>query len=115
LRQRDLASRLRHRVDLVRVARVDDAVGGWSTELVVDEAAVAAEVLSLPGSEVTQEGLLQAVRHFRITIRWRDDVPPYRELRYRGELLNIRSIVDPDGRRRELVILADNTSTLGGD
>jgi SPP1 family predicted phage head-tail adaptor len=79
-------------------------------------ATVAAEVLGLDGRESVMDQALQGISTYRVTIRWRSDVLEADQLRsagscFRGRDVNIRSIVDPDGRREQLVILADTAST----
>lgn len=109
--KRSLSSRLRHRLDIVRPTKVATGKGGYTTTLSPIANDIAAEVLSLTGSEAVKEKVLRGVRVYRVTIRWRAGVAQTDQLRllgrYGGELVNIRSAVDPDGRQRELVIHAD--------
>lgn len=109
------AGRLRQRIDLVRPTRTrNDRGGGYTTTLADLAIDVPAEVLGLVGGEAVKDKLLQGIRVYRITMRWRGDLLQSDQIRYAGDadLLNIRSIADPDGRRRELVIVADSDAAL---
>tara|TARA_R110000868_G_scaffold244926_2_gene501394 strand:+ start:4911 stop:5234 length:324 start_codon:yes stop_codon:yes gene_type:complete len=97
---------LRERVMIERPVRVGDGTGGESvswTEL----GEVWAEVASLAGSEVTQAERDEARGSYTVTMRHRDDVNADMRLVWRGKTLNIRSLRDPDGRRRWLVVSAE--------
>lgn len=107
-----LASRLRGRIELVRPTRVPTGRGGNSISLVPIATRVPAEVLGLSGSEAVKEKLLRGIRVYRITIRWRAGILTTDQVRLAGELLNIRSAVDPDDRRRELVLHCDSEGVL---
>lgn len=102
-----LASRLRDRVDITRATKVDNGKGGYTTSWAVVAAAVPAEVIGLTGTETVQEKVLRGIRVVKVTLRWRSDLQPKDQLRSSGEDLNIRSAIDPDGRRERLVIIAD--------
>jgi head-tail adaptor len=68
--------------------------------------------------------VLEGISVFRIRIRWRSDMLASDQLQAADEAdpcfgfdadsklraVNIRSIVDPDGRREQLVIIADTAS-----
>jgi SPP1 family predicted phage head-tail adaptor len=73
---------------------------------------IRAEVIGLDGRESVMEKVLQGISVYRITIRWRSDVSAQNQLLYGQQTLNIRSAVDPDDRREQLVIIADTESTL---
>lgn len=99
-------ARLRNRLKFFRQVRVSNGKGGFTTDW--DEYAQPfAEVIGLAGREEVLARALQGIEAYRVTIRWRSDVKPADEIEYQGKRLNIRSAVDPDDRRRELVILAD--------
>ena len=102
-----LASRLRDRVDIMRATKADNGKGGYSTTWATVAAAVPAEVIGLTGTETVQEKVLRGIRVVKITLRWRSDLQPKDQLRLGGEDVNIRSAIDPDGRRERLVIIAD--------
>ena len=92
---------LRERVTIEEATRVDDGVGGasasWSAL-----ATVWASVTPLSGREGTAGGRVEAHQGYRITIRYRDDVTTAMRAIWAGRTLNIRSLADPDGRKRWL-------------
>lgn len=83
--------------------------GGFTETLAPLGTAIAAEVLAVSGSEAVRDQVLRGVRVYTVTIRWRGDVLTSDKLIWNGDPdpLNIRSAIDPDGRRRELLISAD--------
>ncbi|WP_295560613.1 head-tail adaptor protein [uncultured Sphingomonas sp.] len=101
------AGRLRQRVDLMRLVSVDNGNGGYSETWQTIAAAVPAEVIGLTGTEAVREKVLRGIRVYQITTRWREDLQPKDQLRFGDEDLNVRSAIDPFGRRDRLVILAD--------
>lgn len=106
---------LRHRITIRRATETRNAKAGFTTAW-ADAGSAFAEVTSLNGQESVRERVLQGTSFYRIRIRWRDDIRESDQLRSIGECfrdrdVNIRSIVDPDGLREQLVILADTAST----
>ena len=106
------AGRLRHRVAIMRATKVDNGKGGYTTTWSAVFSAVPVEVLGLTGTEAVREKVLRGIRVYQITARWRGDLLPKDQLRYGAEDLNIRSAVDPDGRREQLVIVADTDGAV---
>lgn len=106
------AGRLRQRVDIVRLEDVDDGRGGFTSSSTPIAANVPAEVLALSGREEVLDKVLRGVRVYRVTLRHRTGVQEKDQLLYGSEKLNIRSAIDPDGRRERLVIMADTDGTL---
>jgi len=106
------AGRLRHRVAIMRATKVDNGKGGYMTTWSAVASAVPVEVLGLTGTEAVREKVLRGIRVYQITARWRGDLLPKDQLRYGAEDLNIRSAVDPDGRREQLVIVADTDGAV---
>ncbi len=105
------AGRLRHRIDLMRGTLSADGAGYLTTWSAV-AVAIPAEVLSLNGRESVIDKVLQGIQIFKITIRWRCDVLDSDQIRYGALDLNIKSAVDPDGRREQLVIVADTEAAF---
>jgi head-tail adaptor len=101
------AGRLRQRVAIMRRTAVDNGTGGSTTSWNAIASGVPAEVIMLTGSEAVQEKVLRGIRVFQVTVRWRAGLQPKDQLRYGSDDLNIRSAIDPDGRRERLVIVAD--------
>lgn len=106
------AGRLRQRVDIMRAVKADNGKGGYVTTWSAIATSVPAEVLGLTGSESVQEKVLRGIRVFQITLRSRTDLQPKDQLRLGTDDLNIRSAIDPDGRRERLVIIADTEGAV---
>lgn len=100
------AGDLRERVTIETPTRVGDGTGGesvsWSAL-----ATVWADVAALSGSEVTLGERDEARGRFTVTMRYRDDVSAEMRLVWRGKILNIRALRDPDGHRRWLAVGAE--------
>jgi SPP1 family predicted phage head-tail adaptor len=65
-----------------------------------------ANVTPLDGTEaVVDKGVQSEISH-TITMRYRSDVTSANRITYRGQTLEILSAIDPDGKRRQLVIQA---------
>lgn len=101
--------RLRQRVTILRNVEADNGQGGYASTW-EPVATVWAEVVGLTGREVVMERTLQGITTYRIRIPWRADLKQSDQLRYGEHVLNIRSIADPDARRTELMIMADDES-----
>lgn len=117
------SAELRHRVVIRRATEVSNSRGGY-TSAWSPIATVFAEVTGLDGRESVMDQALQGISVYRIRIRWREDIAQADQLRSAGKCfgadgqgngrdVNVRSIVDPDGRREQLVIIADTASTRG--
>lgn len=108
------AGKLRSRITIRRSAEVKNERGGYD-ETWADLGTIFAEVTGLDGRESVMDKVLQGISVYRVTIRWRDDLKASDQLRsaggcFGGRDVNIRSAVDPTGRREELVIIADTAS-----
>jgi SPP1 family predicted phage head-tail adaptor len=98
---------LRAKITILRadvlVDRGEPTVTGWSTV-----ATPWAEVTGQSGREAVIARALEGISVYRIRIRWRRGLLPSDQVRLSdGTDLNIKSIADPDGRREQLLILAD--------
>lgn len=97
---------MRHRITIQQRTETRDALGAsvftWSTL-----ATVWAEVGGAFGSERFTSGVDQEVAQVthRIRVRYRDDVTPLNRVLYGSKVLDIETAIDPDGRRRELVMM----------
>lgn len=104
------AGRLNRRIEIRRPVETDLETGGsavtWATVC-----SCSAEVKGLDGRESVMDRVLQGISVYQVRIRWRDGLLPSDQIRLGATNLNIRSIADPDGRRRELIIMADTAST----
>jgi head-tail adaptor len=115
------AGDLRHRITVRRGTEIKTNTGGYKTDW-GDYVDLWAEVIALDGREVVMDQVLQGISVYRVRIRWRSDLTTEDQLRGQAECfgrdaegklrdVNIRSIVDPDGLQRQLIIMADTAST----
>lgn len=104
------ASSRRHLIVIKRPQQVSDGKGGYTSAL-VPVASCWAEVRAESGRERVIDEVLQGISVYRIRILWRGDIQTSDQIEYAGQALNIRSADDPDGKRRELFIIADTAST----
>lgn len=95
------AGSLRHRVTLE--APTETVSSGEASIPWPVQATVWASVEGLTG---TNRSGLMAEAEYRIRIRYRSDVSPRWRIGQGTKKLGIISAIDPDGRRRELVIMA---------
>lgn len=96
---------LRHKVVIRRVTEVDDGKGAYTTNW----ATIAepwAEVIGLTGRETVMDQVLQSITVYRIRIRWRSDIRAADQIQHGAISLNITSADDPDGKRKQLIIIA---------
>lgn len=100
------AGKLRERVTIQQEVVTRDSFGAEVNPW-VDVATVWASVR--PGSSgerfLTAADQMQATITHTVRMRWRDGLGPKLRLLWEGKLLGIQSVVDPDGRKRELVVL----------
>lgn len=64
-----------------------------------------ARVESVAGSEAVAGGQVTAEATHRITIRHWTGVTPHCRVDWQGDKLDVLSVADPDGRRREMVLV----------
>lgn len=108
---------LRQRVTLVRKT-VTPRVGKPGSDTTwTPFAMVWAQVVGINGREAVIGQALQGVSYFKIVVRYRGDIGDADQVSYQPAgaatplTLNIRSATDPDGRREQLLILADTASS----
>lgn len=101
--------RLTRRVTIEQRILTDDDVGGQSVSWrTIGFDYVAA--VPVAGKEGLENGTLRSAMPYRVAMRFRQlDEASYR---FRadwlpGKVLNIQSVADPDGRRRELVLFCE--------
>ncbi len=92
---------LRHRVVLERPVRAADA-GGGADETWEPVAELWAAVTARSGKEDVFADRVSGARRVDVTIRYRDDAAPGMRFRLGDRQLNIRAVLDEDGRRRFL-------------
>lgn len=105
------AGDLRHRVTIQAKQATRDAYGA---EVVTwgDVATVWAAVEPLAGREFLQAQQVQEAVTTRIRVRYRGDVAYTPEMRasWDGHLYNILSVIEVEGRRRELHLMCEEVS-----
>lgn len=100
------AGKLRERVTIQREVVTRDSFGAevnpWT-----NVATVWASVRPGASGErfIAAADQLQATITHAVRIRYREGMSPKQRLLWEGKLLGIQSAVDPDGRKRELVLL----------
>jgi SPP1 family predicted phage head-tail adaptor len=99
------AGTLKDRLTLQRFAANTDATWGTTPGWAGTDG-FWADVEPLGGSERTDNAGVQTTISHRIRCRYRDDVTSKDRLLYRGRVLEIVSVIDADGARRELLIEA---------
>lgn len=81
-------------------------MGGY-TETPTDVPNIPAEVEPLQGNEQLQAMQTGMQRPHRFTMRYRTGMSAALTLLYGSRVFNIKSVVDPEEKHRELIILAD--------
>ncbi len=92
---------LRQRVVLERSVRIADE-GGGAAETWESVADIWAMIEPRSGKEAVEADRLSGSRKLDVTIRHREDVAPNMRFRFGDRLLDIRAVLDADGRRRFL-------------
>lgn len=106
------AGELRHMIQWVRPALVDDGYGG-QTRTVTAIAAIRAKVEGQDGREAVIGHALEGISTYRITIRHRTGLLSSDQIVLDdGKVLNVTSISDPEGRRRQLQVIATTASAV---
>lgn len=100
-----------HKLKIRRSSPARDGKGGrsltWATI-----AEPWAEVIGLDGRESVMDHVLQGVSVYRVRIRWRAGILNGDQIQHGTLELNITSAVDPDGKREQLVIMANTGAAL---
>jgi len=101
----------RHQI-IVRRPEETDNEGGGSTTTWSEIGRPWAELIGLDGRESVMNKVLEGVSVRRIRVWYRTDIDDKCQISADGLTLNVRSVADPWGTRRELVIIADTAGTL---
>lgn len=105
------AGKLRHRIDIQEQSITRDSVGGevisWSNV----STAIPAMVEPLSMNEVFRAQQSQSQITMRVKIRYQSGIDPKMRLVYNSENYDIESIINPDFRNRELVLLCSRVNT----
>lgn len=100
------AGLMRRQVTVLGSERVPDGGGGY-TEQPVEIATVWSRVEPLQGREQILAMQTGMQRPYRFTLRYRPGVTGAKMLQYDGRRFDITSVVDPEERHRQLVIMAE--------
>lgn len=97
---------MRRQVTLRTNTRTPDGMGGY-TETPTDVPNIWAEVEPLVGNEQLQAMQTGMKRPHRFTMRYRPNMSAAQTLLYGTRVFDIKSVVDPEEKHNELVILGD--------
>lgn len=100
---------MRRKVTIRTMARTSDGMGGY-TETPTDVPDIWAEIEPLEGREQLQAMQTGMQRPHSITMRFRPGMTGAKTLLYEGRTFDIKSVIDPEERHRELHILADEVN-----
>lgn len=98
------AGRLRHQISIQIKTTVSDGMGGF-TATWGDETTVWAEIDPPKGREFFASGQTQSEITTRIRIRYLSGVTPAKRVRFKSRYFDINSVVNPDERNRELILM----------
>ena len=97
---------LRHRVTIERPVRTSDD-GGTGTLTWTSLGSVFARIEPVGGREIEiGDGVAGRVSH-KVLLRWRDDLAPQMRIVAGSQILEIRAVLDLEGRRRWLQCLCE--------
>jgi SPP1 family predicted phage head-tail adaptor len=106
------AGELRHVITWVRPDFTDDGHGG-QVRNAATIATLRAKVEGQDGREAVIGHALEGISTYRITIRWRTGLLSSDQIHLDdGTILNVTSISDPEGRRRQLQVIATTASAV---
>lgn len=100
---------LRRRLVLEAPVATPDGLGG-ATESFQTVASLWGQVEWLAGREMWRMGRPEQLATHRVTLRWRPGVDAGQRLRDGARLFDIRAVADPDGGRRRLVCLVEEST-----
>ena len=101
---------LMRRVVTIRTnARTSDGMGGY-TETPTDVTGIPARVEPLEGRELIEAMQTGMQRPHRFTMRYRTGMTGAKTLLYDGRTFDIKSVMDPEEKHRELLITADEVN-----
>lgn len=97
---------LRERIRIEQESNVSDGQGG-STLSWTEVDTVWSRVSPVRGREVLQGQQVQDETMHRITIRYRTDITPKMRVVWRGRIMNIREVINPDEHKKYLQLTVD--------
>lgn len=98
---------LNRQVDIEIEERTPNGAGGFTTIWTPIAREVWAAMIPLRGDEALSLGVQRSSQLWKITIRYRADVTVKHRLRHRDQVLEIKTAVDPFGRRDRIVMTAE--------
>ena len=98
--------KMTQQVTLRTNAQVSDGGGGY-TQTPTDITGIWAWVEPLQGNEQLQAMQTGMKRPHRITMRYRAGMAATQTLLYGTRVFDIKSVIDPDEKHRELIVMAD--------
>lgn len=107
-----LAGKLRHRISIEQLARVEDGGGGSATTW-SELTAAYAKVVPLRGDEGEVAGQVGATLTHRIEMRYRAGVTSKMRVNLGGRVMNIRAVINVDERNRELHLMCEEMKPVG--
>ena len=99
------AGRLRHRVEILRKPTVQDDHGHFTGDRTVART-VRAQIEPLNGREFFAAEQINAETDTRIRMRFFEGLLPQDQIRHGTDLYDIKGIIDPSKKGRELVVMA---------
>lgn len=106
--ERGSVGALRRRLILEAPVATPDGLGG-ATQAYVMVAAFWAQIEWMSGNERWRAGRPEQFATHRVTLRWRAGLDAGQRLRDGARIYEIRAVDDPDGGRRRLVCLVEET------
>lgn len=98
---------MRNRLTIQQPVRTPDNQGGYSLSW-QDVATVWADVRQLAGREYLMAQQLSTALSHQVSMRYRADVvPSWRGVDEDGNVLDVHSVANPDGVKRETVLLCE--------
>lgn len=98
------------RVVTIRTMTETPDGGGGFTQTPIDVPNIPARVEPLQGNELLRAMQTGMQRPHRFTIRYRTGITGAKTLLYQGRTFDIKSIVDPEEKHRELQLMSDEVN-----
>ena len=100
---------MRRVVTIRTMSRTPDGMGGY-TETPTDVTGIPARVEPLEGREQLQAMQTGMQRPHRFVMRYRTGLTGAKTLIYDGRTFDIKSVVDPEEKHRELIVMSDEVN-----
>ena len=101
---------MRRLVTLQSTTSVSDGMGGTTETPVTVATNIPARVEPLQGNELLRAQQTGMQRPHRFTLRYRTGVTGAQTILYDGRTFDIKNILDPEEKHRELIIQADEVN-----